>query len=349
MPAPKQPTDDVVDTTTVDDTTTTTTTDETTPDLLAEITAAVESADPVSEDGEEEADVAAKPDKPEGDTPAADVVDPDTPDPAAAAAPDKTKEPDAAVEKEIADLGLKGKSQERFRALTGEVKALSQEVEVLRGSHAALEQWQGALKSTKATPEDLGSALEILHHANTGTIEGAKQALAMVDEFRSNLAQRFGIDVAGVDHLAGFDDLKQKVADGDLTADGAREIASARRLRTIQENERKAQDNVSTQEQAIATAGADVDALCAQLKQSDPLYAQKYAQVKAMIPVIARTIPPAKWKETFKTYYDAVQVQPVRDSRREAPVTDPIRSSPGGGGKPAPKSALEAVSQALGL
>lgn len=347
MPAPKQPTDDVVDTTTVDDTTTTTP-DDPKPDLLAEITAAVESADPIGEDGDEEPEVAATPDKKEDETPAGDVVDPDKPDPAAAA-PDKTKEPDAAVEKDIKDLGLKGKAEERFRKMTGDLKAQSQELEVLRGSHAALEQWQGALKSTKATPEDLGSALEILHHANTGTIEGAKQALAMVDEFRSNLAQRFGIDVAGVDHLAGFDDLKQKVADGDLTADGAREIASARRLRTIQENERKAQDNLSTQEQAIATAGADVDALCAQLKQSDPLYAQKYAQVKAMIPVIARTIPPAKWKETFKTYYDAVQVQPARDSRREAPVTDPIRSSPGGGGKPAPKSALEAVSQALGL
>lgn len=348
MPAPKQPTDDVVDTTTVD-TTTTTTTEDTTPDLLAEITAAVESADPVIDGGEEEGQGAKeKTDDKTADEVVEEVTDPEKVE-TVAATPDKTKEADAAVEKDIKDLGLKGKAEERFRKMTGDLKAQSQELEVLRVSHAALEQWQGALKSTKATPEDLGSALEILHHANTGTLEGAKQALAMVDEFRSNLAQRFGIDIAGVDHLAGFDDLKQKVEAGDLTSDGAREIASARRLRTIQENERRAQDNLSTQERAIADAGAEVDAFCAQLKANDPLYAQKYAQVKSLIPVIAKTIPPAKWKETFKTYYDAVQVQPVRDSRREATVTDPIRSSPGGGGKPTPKTALEAVAQALDL
>lgn len=321
--------------------------------LLDAMKEAIEDDSTIVDESEEDDSPPAKtePDKTDEPDPAkaAEAADPakDAADPAKATKPER----DEAVEKEIKALGIKSEgAQERFRGMAGTIKTLSQEVDTLRGSHQALEQWQGALKSTKATPEDVGSALEILHHANTGTIEGAKQALAMVDEFRANLAQRFGIDIAGVDHLQGFDDLKEQVRTGDLTAAGAREIATARRLQTTQQQQRKQQEDQDAHQTAVTNAGREVDSLCAQLKANDPLYSQKFALVKPLIEVIARTVPPAQWKPTFKAYYDNVQLPTVTDTRTASKDDpQPIRRSAGGGGAATPGSMEDAVRQALGV
>lgn len=316
-----------------------------TPDLLAEITAAVE--DPelavADEDEEDAAPVAAATDDAQGaPDPAATVVD-------AQAAPDKAQ-PDPAVEKEISDLGLKGKAQERFRTMTDTLKAKDQELEAQRQDVEAMQQWRETLLSTKASPEDLGGALEILHHANLGTPDGARHALTLIDGFRAKLAQQFGIEAAGVDHLAGFDDLKQQVEAGDLTPAAARELAGNRRQASDRQQRDRQLSEQTTHERAITEAGSQVDAFCAQLKQNDPLYAKKFVLVKPLIPVIAKTVPPDQWLATFKAYYANVVVPQVTDTRRSgADNPQPLRRSAGGGGNATPATHLDAVKQALNL
>lgn len=313
------------------------------PSLLDAITDAVDAEDSVidAEEGNGEPEPALEP--------AGDLVpkeDEPPPPPEAAAEPTK----DEAVEKEIGELKLKDRSAERFRELSSKVKTLEEvaaEVETLR---AANTQWAEAIKDTRAQPEEIGKAFAILYHANTGTPEGAKQALAMMDEFRTNLAQRFGIDLAGVDHLQGFDDLQAKVGNGDMELAAARELAALRRQQDEAARARQANAQQSEQEQAMHVAGAQVDALCEQLKAADPQYAQKYAVLKPLVSTIARTVPPAQWAATFKAYYDNLTLPALpNDPRTGAPAGPaPIRRSASAGGNQTPKTMLEAVQMEIG-
>lgn len=306
-----------------------------------------------------EDDDEASPEKP-ADTAAEPAKSPDPepakPDPAETAkpdAPDKAEADKAAVDAEIKDLGIKNvRAQERFRALTQEAsegRAAKAQIAELEGYRERAQRWEEVITSTGAPPQEFGFALDILKSANTGRREDAERALGMIDEFRAKLATRHGIEAAGVDPLAGHNDLKKLVEDGDVTRAVALETARLREARKATEQDHNARSEQTAQETAIRTGAAAVDALCGQLKASDPLYAQKFELIQPLIQDLGATLPPAQWVGAFKRLYDNVKVpEPAADPRR-AGSPEPLRRTSGGGGAPTPSSMEDAVRQSLGL
>lgn len=310
------------------------------PSLIDAINQAI--ADPSFDD--EDDDELAPTDAPEPATEPAT----DEPVKAEEAKPEEAK-PAPTVDDEIKDLGIKNeRTAQRFRDLSAKVESATKEVAQLSDYRDRVERWEGVISSTGATPEDFGSALEILSLSNQGTRQGAEGALALIDEFRSKLAARYGIDVAGVDPLQGFDDLTQRLQTGDIDQASAKELARLRRQQDLQRQEAESRSTANAHDAAIKAGSAAVDTLCAQLKASDPTYDRKFEMLKPLIEDLAAQLPPAQWAGAFKKLYDKVQLPAIPDPRRvESPA--PIRRSASNGGDRTPTSAEEAVRQALGL
>lgn len=322
------------------------------PSLLEAITEGIDAADPqVDAEGEDDAAPAVQAD---GEDVGDDVADEaagakEKPAPKAEEKQDDKPKANADDEKAIAELGAKGKTAERLRETFARERTKDARIAELEPLAQAMTQWQDTLRSTKASAEDLGGALEILSHANAGTEDGARHALALIDNFRANLARRYGIDVAGVDHLSGFDDLKAAVEAGDITQDRAREVAALRLGQQQRQQAEKAQSAEAQFQTRVSTASAEVDALCAQLKASDPLYDAKFAVLRDVIPTLGATVAPEQWKPTFERMYQQVKIAaPPADTRR-AGIEQPLRRESSGGGAKVPGSLQEAIAQAIGL
>ena len=273
--------------------------------------------------------------------------------PAQPAAPDapaaaKKPEPNADDDKAVKELGLKGRAEERFRDLSTNVRELSTKVAELEPMAKRATQWQETFESTGATPQQVGETLAFLTHANSGTLEGAKTAIGMIEAFRSELAQQYGIELAGVDHLQGFDDLKKLVADGDITEAVARETATLRRGRNATQ-QREQQTTQTQQWESRVNAGAQaVDTLCGQLRTTDPQFAQKWAMVEPLAKDLAATLPPEKWAGAVQGLYQKIALpKPVDTRRAEAPPA--IQRGVAAGGSQEPQTMVDAVRQSIGM
>jgi hypothetical protein len=211
------------------------------------------------------------------------------------------KPADAELEKEVAALGLKGKSAERFREMAGEIKTTRPMMEVLgrvdvknaqqldallRDASVGLG-YEKMIMDAKAAPDQLKGAMQIIGAMNTGKPELQVQAAqAMLAEAKAVL-ERHGVHVEGVtgDPLEKHPDLKQAVEAMDITREHALEMA---KLRTGNAN-RTANDQAAAranQERANAEAAenrvrADIDNLSAALQKNDPHFEHKFKAMQA--------------------------------------------------------------------
>jgi hypothetical protein len=251
--------------------------------------------------------------------------------PAAEAAPAPEADP---VAEEIAALGLKEKSAERFKELAGKVKELSTERETLQAAAQRAEQWEQMVTSTGATPEQYSSALGYLSAINSGDPAAMGKAFdAMLGELQW-LGKTLGREVTGlVDPLQDHADLAEAVDAGDMTRKAALEVAQARvTLARTAEQAGKVQQQTAAQ-QAQAQAVAAVNALDQRL-QADPLYAAKMQamQQTGAFAWIKDNLPPEKWAAAIEREWQRTTVAappkprpavghvPLRPVRQSAPM-----------------------------
>ncbi len=244
------------------------------------------------------------------------------PDPAKAAAAKPT--PDAAVEKEIADLKLGERAGARFRELTAEVKALAPIKAELEKAGikdvaqlpAMIERSKkaddliGMVMETKASPDQYGAALDYLtltNRAASGDRAAATKCFEIATAEVAAFAKLLGKEVPGVhDPLAAHPDLAKEVEDGDITRARALELAAARdQVKTGQARSDQARQQDEVQELAKQGTQA-LGQWDAQMLASDPTYQHKRPILSSIVAEIKATLHPSRWVEATKRAYAAI-------------------------------------------
>lgn len=278
--------------------------------------------------------------KPEGEEAPEEAPEGDEPKPEKPKEPEKP-EPDEAIEKEIADRKLEGKSADRFRELANQVKELAPikaaleqagirdiaEVPKLAERAKFAEELVGQVMETGANAEQYGQALDYLKVVNEAVRSGdpakAQAALDMLKPELDVLAKITGQEIAGIaDPLAGHADLAEAVEAGDMTRKHALEVAASRHRSQLQQGH---QQQVSQQAQAQQAQEQGVQALV-QWEQAriaaDPTYAAKRPQLNTMVAWIRQNLPPQQWVQATEQAYATLQAPapPPRPKPGNVPV-----------------------------
>lgn len=264
---------------------------------------------------------------------------------------------DIDVEKEVKNLGLKGKAADRFHEMAGQLKTQTALIEplakvgikapadvqdLLNRASEALE-WETTIARSTATPEQFNSAMQVIAAMNSNDPKYKNAAFDELFKQITHLGKELGRDMPGIiDALAGHPDLLAAVDAMDMTREKAVELARARAtLQQVQKRDSTNQQRTQEQEQQTATqarVSAEIDSLSDQLKAQDPLFAQKLQILvnSGMLAAIKEKNPITKWPGEIAKAYALVVVPspaPAQASQpRVRPGNVPIRGGAGAGG-----------------
>jgi hypothetical protein len=302
-------------------------------------------------------------DDPPVDTPPVDTtVDTPPVDDAAKAEADA----DAAAADEARKLGFKNeKGVKAFQDVHREARTAKAELATIRKQleeeiqprAEAFTKFRDHMDSIGCKPEQFGLAVAMIDAMNSGE---PKKLEAVAQELEGQLRQvreKLGLSPAeGKELFDAYPDLAQEVADGDITAKRANELARVRRLEeadTAHANatrERAAVANTETEQltAAVQEAAADLDALGAHLSKIDPNFAQKVQPALDKFLAVRDTIPPHKWEAKFRLIYDEIP-NPTPKPKTPAAGTVPLRGSGAASGTPSAVSttAMDALNAGL--
>lgn len=263
--------------------------------------------------------------------PAGQQPQPAAPDSQAAAAkPPVPKTP----EQEDGEL-LAGIKSERGRA---RVAQIIEERKAAQGEVAAV---RDLVHAAGMTAESFGQHIEFSRLANSDNPQDLQRAAQMLEQTRADLYRKLGQDAPGVDVLAEFPDLAQRVQNLEMPRETALEVAKMRRdqqqiqaqrqqqVQTQQETQQFEQSVVQAQqtlESYVRTRAHEIDhparMQALQAHFADPRKIQE----------LANTYEPRQWPHVIRMIYDNVQV--AQQQRRAAPA--PISGRTGALGRPAP-------------
>lgn len=247
--------------------------------------------------------------------------------PAAAPAPAATAPPetDPDMEREVKELGLKGRTEERFREMSSQLKEVAPlrealtkyqitdpaRIEQVIESAQRAQEWEDTVLASTATPEQFGSALNVIKAMNSDDPKMQNAAFeAMLGEV-VNLGRRLGREVPGlVDPLQSHADLLQEVAAGDLTRARALEVAAQRAMSTANEAREVSRGQQSQHQAAMSRAIADLETLNGQLKASDPDFGRKLVLLQPTLDVIRESVHPSQWVDRIQRAYNSIPVLP---------------------------------------
>lgn len=271
-----------------------------------------------------------KPDLVPAAEPAVDPAKPAT----AAAEPEKPgattpEEAKAKVDAEIAELGIKNeRTASRFRDLStraAEVEPLKAQVQQLEVFRQRAIEWEGAVTSTGAPPEQFAMTMNYLTLINSGNPENLEVAFAQIEGEYHGLAKLLGKAVGGVDPLQDHPDLQAKVASLDIDRDTALELI---RLRT-RDKLVGATTSVRSEQDAAARAQSDglaaVAALGDELRASDPQFAAKFGMISPLVTELQRTLPPAQWASAIRQMWARIPAIPAAPAVAAKPTVTPLR------------------------
>lgn len=237
-------------------------------------------------------------------------------------------------DKAVKELNLRGKAEQRFRDLSGQVRSLNEQLEKLGGQEVvetigkiggreglarvlrdAEDQrvWDENLTKIGATAEQFGQAVGYIAAFNSQDPAVWKQARENLLREVAVLDQRLGDKTDRYDPLEAHDDLKQRVRKGELDEADAVEIARLRaaQAQTQQQSQAQAQ---AQQEQARQQQERDaglqaLHQLGAELKASDPVnFQRKMAAIKGAIEAALPNVPPSQWAAHARALYQGVQL-----------------------------------------
>lgn len=269
-------------------------------------------------------------------------------EPEVAAVKDEPKPEPVDAEKEIASLGLKGRSAERFQHMAGEIKTLAPIKEALEKAGITdladvprileraktADDWEDAVLSTKSTPEQVGMAFDYLRHANqaqTGDVAAAEKCYEYLTAELKVFGSLLGKEVQGViDPIEGHADLKEALDNGEITRTYALQIAASRTQGSIatKRDEQLQQENDSRQ---LFDAGTNsLNDLGDVLAKADVHYEAKLKYFMPIVKTIRATCHPSEWAKRSRDAYleipDPVVAAPM--ARTPAPIR-PAGLAPG--------------------
>lgn len=233
--------------------------------------------------------------------------------------------PDPDTEKEVADLNLKGRTADRFRELSGEVKAAAPVMEAIKAANIPIEQLPSALKAasdhrewvqqvvdTGASPEDYADSLHLLSlvsRAREGDNASAEAALQALAPIVADIARLTGREVPGLfNPIDAHPDLKDAVEVGDMTHKAALEVVRARQLTANTQQQNTQRQQAYAQSQAAQQGVNDLIAIDAEFKASDADYARKRPILNGIVQTIRETLPPGQWATATRKAYAAIQL-----------------------------------------
>lgn len=285
---------------------------------------------------------------------------PGTPEAKAAAEKGKAAA-DAAVEAEIAGLGLKDKAAARFRELTTEIKTLAPIKDLLDKAGvkdlaqlpAMLERSRKAddliamVMDTGATPDQYGMTLDYLklvNRAAAGDRTAAATCLEMSKKEVAVFAKMLGQEIPGVhDPLAGHQDLLDEIEAGDLTRARALEIAQARELNSaVQQRTQQTQTQEQLQ-QATEQGKRQLAEFDAHMLANDPTYPHKRDILSGMVATIKETVHPSRWIEATQNAYKRIPANAAAITPPPPVPPPPVPPAPAGGNAMRPGGPRPAV------
>lgn len=216
------------------------------------------------------------------------------------------------------------------------------------------------LQSTGASPDEIGSTLRTLRQIKSGKPEDLREALKVLDRNRAEVAKMLGEEVPGVDLLADYPDLAEKVEKMTLSRAEAVEIANARTTQKRTEETRKRTEANATHQanlkRRVEKAQDDLGAIGAELEGKDMDYSRKVELLKenGTFDWICKNFQPEQWGEAFKHQYNLLgkmPAAPAAGTGAGGAAHQPLRPTGGAGatGAGAPKTDQEAVDRALGF
>jgi hypothetical protein len=285
--------------------------------------------------------------------------------PATPAAP-AAKVPDADTDQAVRDLGLKGKAEVRFREMAGTIKEVAPlreafakhgitdpaKVEELVQNSARAVEWETTVLASTATPEQFGSALNVIKAMNSGDPRVMNIAFDSLLNEVSALGKKLGREVPGlIDPLEVHDDLRGEVESGDITRKRALEIAAQRASAARTAEVSTEQQQAAAHQQAMSEAIGNVTALNDKLKASDPDFARKLPFLQPALDTIRANLHPSQWVAAIERAYHQLPALPVAApvvASKPAISHMPVRT--GGSGvplQPKPRTDLEAFDMGL--
>ncbi|MEW4985189.1 hypothetical protein [Stenotrophomonas geniculata] len=272
------------------------------------------------------------------------------------AAAESERQPDADTEAEIASLGLKDKTAERFRTLASEVKELAPIRDALKAAgiedvahlpdlvkrSKVGEDMVQMVVETGASAEQYGMALDylgLIGKAQQGDLVAAEKAYEVMGKEYAALAKILGKEAPGIhDPLANHQDLRAEVENGELPRARAVEIAGQRdRTAYTGSVERQRTESQQAAEQEEQRGVQWLNSFDAQMSREDPAYAAKRPALDEAVREIRRQYHPSEWAQRTALAYARIQA-PVAAVATAAPAA-PVQPRPGpmrpGGPRPA--------------
>lgn len=238
------------------------------------------------------------------------------------AAAEGDQQPDADTEAEIASLGLKEKSAERFRGMAAEIKELAPLREAMKAAGiedvARLpelvqrskvgEDMVQMVVETGASPEQYGMALDylgLIGKAQQGDLVAAEKAYEVMGKEYAALAKMLGKEAPGIhDPLANHQDLRAEVEAGDLPRARAVEIAGQRdRAAYTGSVDRQRTESQQAAERAQEAGIQWLTRFDADMRAADPTYEAKRPALDAEVRRIRAQYHPSQWAEQTALAY----------------------------------------------
>ena len=271
--------------------------------------------------------------------------------------PDGEQAPAPLTELYAEPEGLTPKSSERFHALVEdnkEQRALNAQMDQrMRALDGDLQFMRNTFFTDEQSTNDFMEFAGYREALKRGDFNSAMGMLQQQVEQLQLLAGR----KLEVDPLATFPDLRQQVDDMSMDEAHALELARHRAIQAQQQQyaQQQAQQQArqeQSQEQAQQTmtqAVGVINQMEAQWMAQDLNYPAKKQKLMELIPQIQQSFPPQLWPQQIGLLYQTLSGVTTAP-QPSAPRTlrnAPLRPTGGGGGRPEPANALEAMNQAL--
>lgn len=245
--------------------------------------------------------------------------------------------------------GLKKETSERMQSLIKMTKDVTAERDQVRGDFDTI---INGIKASGSTPEQYGELISWAQLFNSPEPASRMKAYELVNEVADRMATMLGIDRTVADPLAGHADLIAAVKANPASAGMAKEIARTRNAQKftgqINDSQRQSQQTIEQRKQEDAQARTDLNAFDVEMREKDPLYAQKRAQIVPVLQKVFKLLPKAQWAEAYKDAYANVKVQPKGKVATKI-GQQPLRANknPAGGQVRQATSMMDAVNGAL--
>lgn len=252
--------------------------------------------------------------------------------------------------------GLAPKSSERFQALVDDNKEQRARNVQMDQQLRVMDEDLRFMRETFFTDEQ--SANDFMQFA--GYRESLKRgdfdsAMGMLQQQAQQLQLLAGRKLEA-DPLAAYPDLRQQVDDMSMDEAHALELARHRSIQAQQQQyaqqqaqqQARAEQGEQQAQRAMSDAVQQINQMEAQWAVQDLNYPAKKQKLMEMIPQIQQGIPPHLWPQQVAMLYQTLGSMPA--AQPAAPRTlknAPLRPTGGGGGRPEPANALEAMNQAL--